>query len=170
MTEAFRQAALDPPEGAGRTYPPYPLLAVSIAVFRADRVLLARRTRPPYLGLFSLPGGLVETGETLAGAALRELFEEVRVEAQIVAFNRHVESIERDDFGKFLRHYVIASFVGRWVCGEGSTGPEASETVWVEPSRLGQLSCTPLTQDVVDAAHAIVRKDPIFDKESRGSL
>jgi 8-oxo-dGTP diphosphatase len=137
-----------------RLYPPYPFLAVSLAVFRAGQVLLASRTRPPFAGAFSLPGGLVETGETLQEAALRELREEVQVDARIVAFNQHVESIERDDAGKVLRHYVIASFVGEWIAGEGAPGPEASEIVWVEPDRIALLDCTPHIFDVVTAAEA----------------
>ncbi len=139
-----------------RLYPAFPFLAVSIAVFRAGRVLLATRTRPPFTGAFSLPGGLVEAGETLMEAALRELREEVEVEARIVAFNRHVESIERDETGKIKRHFVIASFVGEWIAGEGTPGPEAGKIVWAEPSGLSKLDCTPQTADVVASAATIL--------------
>src|SRR5579862_8338752 len=96
-----------------RLYPAHPLLAVSTAVFRDGRVLVARRAREPLRGRYSLPGGLVEIGETLREAALRELREEVGVEALIVAFNGHLEPIIRDDRG-VRSHYVIASFVARW--------------------------------------------------------
>ena len=138
--------------GVARTYPQRPYLGVSVAVFRAGRVLLARRTKPPFAGAFSLPGGLVEVGETLEAAALRELREEVYVAARIVAFNRHVESIDRDSAGKIRNHYVIASFVGEWIAGEAKPGPEAGETVWVEPARLAGLDCTPHIVAVVEAA------------------
>ena len=70
-----------------RLYPPRPILAASVAVFRHGKVLLASRTAPPAQNLFSLPGGLVEVGEGLAEAALRELMEEVGVTARIVGFN-----------------------------------------------------------------------------------
>jgi ADP-ribose pyrophosphatase YjhB (NUDIX family) len=152
-----RSPANESSRSCERTYPPYPLLAVSVAVFREGRVLLAARTRPPFLGLLSLPGGLVETGESLTGAALRELLEEVQVKAEIAAFNRHVESIEWDDKGKVLRHYVIASFAAEWVSGEGSPGPEASEIVWAGPDHLGLLNCTPQTAEVVEAAQRLLR-------------
>ncbi|MFZ3328858.1 MAG: NUDIX domain-containing protein, partial [Methylocella sp.] len=62
-------AAREARSGSARIYPQCPYLGVSVAVFRAGRVLLARRTKPPYAGAFSLPGGLVEVGETLAAAA-----------------------------------------------------------------------------------------------------
>ena len=151
--DAALQARLSP----ARLYPAYPFLAVSLAVFRAGRVLLATRTRPPFEGAFSLPGGLVEAGETLREAALRELREEVQVEARIVAFNRHVESIERDDAGKILRHYVIASFVGEWIAGAGAPGPEAGEIIWVEPDRVALLNCTPEIVAVVTGAEAALK-------------
>jgi 8-oxo-dGTP diphosphatase len=138
--------------GRARTYPWRPYLGVSVAVFRAGQVLLARRTKPPFAGAFSLPGGLVEVGETLEAAALRELREEVHVDARIVAFNRHVESIDRDSAGKIRHHYVIASFVGEWVAGEAKPGPEAGEAVWAEPSSLATLDCTPQLVAVVEAA------------------
>ena len=132
-----------------RTYPRRPYLGVSVAVFRAGRVLLARRTKPPFAGAFSLPGGLVEVGETLEAAVLRELREEVHVDARIVAFNRHVESIDRHSADEIRHHYVIASFVGEWIAGEAKPGPEA---VWVEPARLSGLDCTPDIVAVVEAA------------------
>lgn len=147
----------DQPFEASRAYPSRPFLAVSIAVFRAGRVLLATRTRPPFAGAFSLPGGLVETGETLAETALRELREEVQVEARIIGFNRHVESIERDAAGAVERHYVIASFVGAWISGEGAPGPEAGEVLWAPPARLSELACTPQTAAVVEAAEAALK-------------
>ena len=139
-----------------RDYPAAPILAVSLAVFRAGKVLLATRTRAPFAGAFSLPGGGVEAGETLIEAALRELREEVAVEARVIAFNRHVESIERDEAGAIRRHFVIASFVGDWIAGEGTAGPEAGEIIWAEPSGLRLLHCTPQTADVVASAAAIL--------------
>ena len=150
-TDSFAARTEARPDWA-RTYPHRPCLGVSVAVFRAGRVLLARRTRPPFAGAFSLPGGLVEVGETLEAAALRELREEVHVDARIVAFNRHVESIDRDGAGKIRHHYVIASFAGEWIAGEAKPGPEAREAVWVEPACLAGLDCTPHIVAVVEAA------------------
>ncbi len=148
------QSTAEPAPEAARLYPAFPFLAVSIAVFRGGDVLLATRTRAPFAGDFSLPGGLVESGETLEAAALRELAEEVAVEARIVGFNRHVESIERDENGKIKRHFVIASFIGEWISGEGTPGLEAGRILWAAPSALARLACTPLTAEVVEGAAA----------------
>jgi ADP-ribose pyrophosphatase YjhB (NUDIX family) len=125
-----------------RLYPARPLLAVSVACFREGKVLLATRTRPPAKGALTLPGGLVEPGERLTEAALRELQEEVEVEAEIVGFNGHAERIDRDDKGRVKHHYVIASFVARWRSGEPQPGPEAGEIVWADPQTIGNLPLT----------------------------
>jgi 8-oxo-dGTP diphosphatase len=137
-------------------YPDRPYFGVSLAVFRSGRVLLARRTRPPFAGAFSLPGGLVEAGETMESAALRELREEVEINARIVAFNQCIELIGRDGAGKIRHHFVIASFAGEWIAGEAKPGLEASETVWAEPSSLASLGCTPNIAAVVEAAEALL--------------
>ena len=140
-----------------RLYPSRPFLAASVAVFRDGLVLLAERAAPPGARRFSLPGGLVEPGETIREAALRELREETGVEAEIVAFNDHVEVIERDDEGSVAAHFVVASFVGRWLSGEAETGPEALRTLWVAPDGVADLATTPHLPAVLLRAAAIAR-------------
>jgi 8-oxo-dGTP diphosphatase len=137
--------------------PARPVLAASVAVFRDGKVLLATRTQPPADQLWSLPGGKVEAGETLEEAALRELDEEVGVKARILAFNRHVEIFGRDSAGAVTHHFVVASFVGEWLSGEPTTGPEAGAVKWIDPQRLGGLATTRELGDVLRRAHALFR-------------
>ncbi len=119
-----------------------PVLAASVAVFRAGKVLLARRTKAPAQGLFSLPGGKVERGETLADAALRELFEETGCTARMIGFVDHVEHIERDTQQNVIAHAVIAVFAASWRTGEGEPSAESDQCVWVSPFRLPDLAFT----------------------------
>src|ERR1700728_10201 len=100
-----------------RLFPDRPLLAGSAAGCRDGRVLIIPPARAPRLGNFSLPGGGVEVCETLAAALARELMEEVGIEAEIIAFNRHVEAIFHEG-DRIRTHFVIASFVARWTRGE----------------------------------------------------
>ena len=155
MTRGVADAVVD-----DRLYPARPLLAASLALFRGDRVLLAQRAVAPMAGRFTLPGGLVEPGETLADAALREMREEVGVEARILGFNRHVEVIEHDEAGRVARHYVIASFVGAWVSGEGTPGPEAKAVVWARRDEIAAIATTEHLAPLLDAAWAIVLGQP----------
>ncbi len=126
-----------------RSYPARPILAASVAVFRDGRVLLAERVNPPAADCFSLPGGLVEVGESLEDAALRELLEETGVRAHIIGFNGHVEVIARDADDRVERHFVVASFVGEWIAGEGQASDEVRSVLWADPLRLDGLRLTP---------------------------
>jgi 8-oxo-dGTP diphosphatase len=116
-----------------RHFPARPILAVSAAVFREGRALIIRRARAPLIGHFSLPGGVVEVGETLGQALARELMEEVGIEAEIIAFNRHVEAIFHEG-SRVRTHFVIASFVARWTAGEPRLSEEVDAVDWIDPA------------------------------------
>jgi len=133
-----------------------PVLAVSLAVFREGRVLIARRAQSPLKGFYSLPGGRVELGERLREAALRELYEEVGVTAEILAFNDHVESVIRDG-ANVTAHYVIASFVGRWLAGEARTSAEADSIRWIDPDLPLDAPATPGLGPIIANAARIAR-------------
>ena len=148
------------PEDADRLHPTRPFLASSVAVFREGRVLLAARGRPPLDGLWSLPGGLVEAGETLAEAALRELAEETGVLAEIVGFVAPVEIIERDGVGRVRRHFVVCAHAARWVHGEGRPGEEATALRWIGRDEVSEtevvgLETTPGLPEILRQAFAL---------------
>src|ERR1700685_271170 len=126
-----------------RLFPARSILAVSAAVFsRVGRVLIARRARAPLRGHFSLPGGVVEVSETMAAALARELMEEVGVEAEIIAFNRHVEAIIPE--GDRVRgDFVIASFAARWPRGEPRLSDEVDAVDWIDPAARLPSPTTP---------------------------
>jgi len=141
-----------------RLYPARPIIAASIAVFRDGKVLLAARKETAANPVYSLPGGLVETGETLREAALRELMEEMGVEARIIGFVDHVEYIEHDDEKKVKSHFVVNAFVGEWVAGEATIGPEAPHVMWADPHALGGIATTKGLNVILDKALAIMRR------------
>ncbi len=135
-----------------------PELAVSIAVFRDGKILLASRTAEPAKGLFSLPGGRVERGETLQDAALRELLEEVGVEAKIAGFVDHIEVRDMSPDGTVRFHAVICVFAAEWHAGEGLCGPEAGEVLWVSPEKIGNLPVTKGLAGVVAKAAIVLKQ------------
>jgi len=129
-----------------------PILAASAAVFRGPLVLLARRARGPAAGLWSLPGGKVEPGETLESAAVRELGEEVGVAADMVAVVGTREVIRHDAEGRLIAHFVVVAHAARWRSGEPQAGPEAAEVGWFRPVEVARLEATEGLSDVVEAA------------------
>lgn len=147
--------------------PGRPILAVSLAVFREGKVLLATRTQAPAKDVWSLPGGKVESGETLEEAAIREMREETGVTAEIIAFNRHVEVIRKNGDGAIAHHFVIASFVGRWISGEARPGPEAGAVMWADPFDMQLPMATPQLTDVVRRAAVIAAKSAMPDEALR---
>src|SRR6266849_6680586 len=88
---------------ARRTYPAAPILAVSAAIIRDGKVLIVRRARPPAGGLYTLPGGVVEVGETLVEAVVREVHEETALAVEPVALAGYREAIARDADGREAR-------------------------------------------------------------------
>jgi 8-oxo-dGTP diphosphatase len=135
-----------------RTYPQRPYLAVSAAIIRDGKILVVRRARKPALNLYTLPGGAVETGETLTDAVRREVREETQLDIEPVALAGHREVIVRDAQGKVERHFVILSFAARWLAGEPVLNEELDDARWLVPSELASLRTTDGLAEIVAAA------------------
>jgi 8-oxo-dGTP diphosphatase len=135
-----------------RAYPTRPFLAVSATIYRDGRILLVRRARDPGRDLFSLPGGVVEAGETLAEAVMREVREETGLTVAPVQLAGHREVIVRDAEGRVERHFVILSFACRWRAGEATLSDEVAETRWVAPNDLADLRTTSGLAEIIAAA------------------
>jgi 8-oxo-dGTP diphosphatase len=138
-----------------RTYPPRPILAVSAAIFRDfrdGRVLIVRRARPPAHGLYTLPGGVVEIGETLQQAVIREIAEETGLAIEPVVLAGYREAIMRDGAGRIERHFVILPFAARLLGGELVLNQELAEARWLTPSELSALNTTEGLAAIVNTA------------------
>ena len=146
-------AALAGGKGDRRTYPTRPYLAVSAAIFREDgRVLIVRRAQPPARGLFTLPGGGVELGETLTEAVVREVREETGLDIEPLALAGYRQVIARDTAGKIERHFVILPFAARLIAGEMLLNAELAEARWLKPAELAGLDTTDGLAEIVVAA------------------
>ncbi len=125
---------------------PRPILGASAAVFREGAVLLVKRGKPPGQGLWSLPGGKVEFGETLAAAALRELGEETNVAAELKGCAGFYEIIAPE------MHFVIACHAGLGGRGEPVAASDAVEARFVPLSDIGGLPLAPnVAQAIAEA-------------------
>ncbi len=137
---------------SARIYPTRPYLAVSAAVFRDGRVLIVRRARPPAHGLYTLPGGGVELGETLEQAVVREIREETALEIEPVALVGFRQAIARDAGGLVERHFVILPFAARFIGGEISLNEELAEAHWLAPEAIAGLKTTEGLAAIIAAA------------------
>jgi 8-oxo-dGTP diphosphatase len=135
-----------------RTYPARPYVAVSAAIFRDSRLLIVRRAQPPAAGLYTLPGGVVELGETLGQATVREVREETGLEIEPLALVGYSQVISRDPKGLVERHFVILPFAARWLAGEIILNEELAEARWLKPSELPELATTEGLAEIVAAA------------------
>ena len=137
---------------SSRIYPTRPYLAVSAAIFRDGRVLIVRRARPPAHGIYTLPGGGVELGETLEEAVTREVREETALEIAPVGLAGYRQAIARDAKGDIERHFVILPFAARWIAGEVALNEELAEAHWLLPGELAGLTTTEGLAQIVTAA------------------
>jgi 8-oxo-dGTP diphosphatase len=141
-----------------RTYPQRPYLAVSAAIVRDGKVLVVRRAHKPALNLYTLPGGVVETGETLTEAVVREVREETSLEVVPVALAGHREAIMRDRDGKVERHFVILCFAARWHSGRLVLNEELDDARWLPPAEIAGLRTTEGLAEIIAAAVGILTK------------
>jgi 8-oxo-dGTP diphosphatase len=141
-----------------RTYPATPILAVSAAIIRDGKVLIVRRAGPPARGLYTLPGGGVEVGETLIEAVVREVREETALEVEPVALAGYREAITRDGDGRIQRHFVILPFAARWITGEPMLNDELSEAMWLDPSEIAGLNTTAGLAEIIANAVALLAR------------
>ena len=135
-----------------RRYPEHPLLGVGALIFEGGRILLAQRGKAPLMGQWSLPGGLVETGESLENAVRREVLEETGLEVKPLGVLEIFERIMRDTRGRAEYHYVLADYVCRVVGGKLKAGDDVSRAEWARRSELDQYRLTEGTREVIERA------------------
>ena len=133
-----------------RRYPRHPLLGVGALIYEGDRILMALRARPPLEGLWSLPGGLVETGESLNDAVCREVREETGLEIRPLGVLEIFERIMRDAAGAAEYHYVLIDYVCAVAGGELQAGDDAGRVEWVRRRDLKKLAITEGTLPVIE--------------------
>ena len=130
-------------------YPTSPQSAVGAVVIHDDRVLLVKRGKPPGKGLWAIPGGRIELGETLQEAAEREIKEETGVIIQAKSPVYTFDVINRDQEGRIRFHYVIVDLMADYVSGKPDPQSDACEARWISAHELDRLQVSRTTRRVL---------------------
>jgi len=125
-----------------RQYPDRPIVSVGAVVVDGSRVLLVKRAQPPLQGQWSLPGGVVEAGEQLHEALVREVGEETGLEVAVGPVVEVLDPITRDADGRVEYHYVIVDFLCRATAGSLACATDADDARWVDRRDLDGYQLT----------------------------
>jgi len=134
-----------------REYPDRPLIGVGAIIVEDNRVVVVRRAHEPLKGQWSVPGGVLELGETLHSGAAREALEETGLVVEVGEVLEVFDRIMRDGYGRVQFHYVLIDFLCRRVSGELRAGEDASEVRWVTAEELKNFP-------IADSAQAVLSK------------
>jgi len=141
-----------------REFPELPLVGVGSVIIQDGRVLLVKRAHPPIQGQWSIPGGVLEVGEMVRDAAIREAREETGLAVEPGELLGVYDRILRDPDHRVQYHYVLIDFLCRHVAGELRAASDASEVRWFTPEELPPLNLAPDTQDVIQKGFARTRQ------------
>jgi mutator protein MutT len=133
-----------------REYPDAPLVGVGAIIIERNRVVLVKRGRAPLLGEWSIPGGMLEVGETLREAGVREVLEETGLQVEVGELLGVFDRIVRDDEQRTLYHYVLIDFLCRRIAGEPLAGCDAVEARWFTREEIGALALAEDTAKVIN--------------------
>ena len=140
---------------SGREYPSRPIVGVGGVAFVGGRVLLIKRRFEPLAGRWSLPGGALEVGETLAEGLAREMNEETGLDVDVGPVVEVFDRITRDDDGRARFHYVLVDFLCTVRAGTPVAGSDVAEVALAEPGDLARYGLTAKTLEVIERARAL---------------
>jgi len=138
-----------------REYPDCPRVGVGAVILHEDKVLLVRRGKSPSFGKWSLPGGLVELGETTREAIAREIVEECAIKIRIVDVAGVIDRIVKDDAGRVRYHYVLVDYLAYPDSMDVQAGSDAAEAQWFALDRVAELDTTQGLLDMIRRAEAL---------------
>jgi 8-oxo-dGTP diphosphatase len=158
-----------------REFPEAPIVGVGAVVVHQDRVLLIQRGHEPSKGNWSLPGGVLELGESLTEGVVREVEEETGIKVEVIELIELIDRVQKHQTpeGERVRyHYVIADYLCRVVGGALLAASDADAVRWVERTewnRPSALALDPITVRVVEAAWQRARSLHFVEAENKKS-
>ena len=142
-----------------REYPDYPRVGVGAVILHEDKVLLVRRGQSPSFGKWSLPGGLVELGETTREAIAREIMEECGIGIRVVDVAGVLDRVVHDDAGRVRYHYVLVDYLAYPESLDVVAGSDAGDAQWFDIERVAELDTTQGLLDMIRRGEALRRTE-----------
>ena len=143
-----------------RAYPDRPFVGVGAVIVDRGRVVLIKRRFEPLAGQWSLPGGAVDVGETLAECVAREMLEETGLVVEVGPVVEVFDRIIRDDGGRVQFHYVLVDYLCRPIGGELRAGSDVADVVYAAPEELARFALADPANDVIRRALDLTRFGP----------
>ena len=141
-----------------REYPNRPIVGVGGVTIHEERVLLIKRAYPPLQGQWSIPGGGLDVGETIADGVRRELKEETGIDVRVLDHIETFERIQRDASGRVQFHYVILDYLCELIGGEAQAGGDATAVTWSTEGELARCALTETATRVIQRAFVMARE------------
>jgi 8-oxo-dGTP diphosphatase len=141
-----------------REFPEVPLVGVGSIIIEGDRVVLVKRAHPPIQGQWSIPGGVLEVGEMVREAAIREAREETGLIVEPGELLGVFDRILRDAEKRVQYHYVLIDFLCRRTGGELSAASDAAEVRWFTLKELPALNLAQDSLEVIQMGFARLRE------------
>lgn len=125
-----------------REYPEAPIVSVGAVILEGSRLVLVRRGKDPWRGLWTFPGGAVELGEPIRESVQREALEETGLVVEVGEVLTVIDNVVRDEQGRPRYHYVIVDFLARPVGGTLRAGSDVDDACWASLADLDRLEIT----------------------------
>ncbi len=142
-------------ESIKREYPKRPIASMAACVFKDDKILIIQRANPPSQGMWSLPGGMIELGETIQETTKREVAEECGIEIEVGDVFHAANLIVPDEKGDIKYHYVITYLIAYYKNGEAKPGSDAMDIKWVTIEELTKFDINPVARENIIKAFRI---------------
>jgi len=149
-----------------REYPDYPRVGVGAVILHEDKVLLVRRGQSPSFGKWSLPGGLVELGESTREAIAREIVEECGIGIRVVDVAGVIDRVVHDAAGRVRYHYVLVDYLAYPESLDVVAGSDAGDAQWFDIERVAELDTTQGLLDMIRRGEALRRTEALRGGDS----
>jgi len=136
-----------------RSYPSAPMVGVGVITFNEEnKVLLVKRGNEPSKGFWSLPGGMVELGERVREAGIREVKEECNIDIEPEDVISVVDLILKDQAGEIKYHYILIDYLAKYIGGELKPQSDVIDAGWFSYSEIAELDIPEVTRGVLEKA------------------